>query len=169
MTAASTALARFEANIKLVPNFRAKCVCWIWQGELAKGGYGRFRDDEGRKVLTHRWAYQRWIGPIPEGLELDHFRCDTPGCCKPTHVRPVTALQNTRRARFHNANKTHCKHGHRFTPSNIYWAYSVKRGKRYRYRRCRICLGVKPGRITLATLTTRRSSWREESIGTARE
>jgi hypothetical protein len=159
---AASALERFQANIKLVPNFRARCVCWIWVGERVKGGYGRFRPEpSGRKVLAHRWAYEHWVGPIPAGLELDHFRCDNPSCCRPTHVRPVTALENTRRARHHNANKTHCKHGHRFTPSNIYLAYCTKRGKVYRYRRCRVCLGMDAASITLATLTTRRSSWQD--------
>jgi hypothetical protein len=159
---ACVALERFQANIKLVPNFRARCVCWIWVGERVKGGYGRFRPEpSGRKVLAHRWSYEHWIGPIPAGLELDHFRCDNPSCCRPTHVRPVTALQNTRRARHHNANKTHCKHGHRFTLIEHLLAYCVKRGKAYRYRRCRVCLGMDAASITLATLTTRRSSWQD--------
>lgn len=164
MATSSIALDRFMANVKLVPNFRARCVCWIWTGETVKGGYGRFRPEpSGKKMLAHRWAYEHWIGPIPAGLELDHFRCDTPGCVRPTHTKPVTALENTRRARFHNANKRVCKHGHRFSASNIYWQYSVKRGKRYRTRRCRICLGLAPAPITLATI---RRPWQDDATAT---
>jgi hypothetical protein len=162
-----TALERFMANIKRVPNRQARCVCWIWQGEQVKGGYGRFRPEPGgRKVLVHRWAYEHWIGPIPADKELDHFRCDTPSCCNPGHVRPVTALENTRRAKHHNAAKTHCKHGHRFTARNIYWQIDIKRGKTYRSRRCRTCLGLPLLPVTLITL--RRGPWPDDPTAVRR-
>jgi hypothetical protein len=160
-----SALARFQSHIKLVPNFRAKCVCWIWQGETVKGGYGRFRPEpSGPKILAHRWSYTHFIGPVPEGLELDHFRCDNPACANPKHVRPVTALENTRRAKNHNANKVACKHGHPFTRRNTYWQTSVKRGKAYRCRRCRTCMGLKQLPVTLATL--RRRPWQDDKTET---
>jgi len=163
MPASTIALERFQTNIKLVPNFERKCVCWIWQGETVKGGYARFRPEGSeKKVLVHRWAYEHFIGPIPAGKELDHFRCDTPGCVKPTHVRPVTALENTHRAKHHNANKTHCKHGHAFSRRNTYWQVSVKREKPYQTRRCRTCLGIPLLPVTLATLTTRRQQWQDD-------
>lgn len=63
--------------------------CWLWTSSRQSNGYSRFAVDR-RWVPGHRWAYERWVGPIPAGMHLDHFRCDTPLCVNPTHVRPVT-------------------------------------------------------------------------------
>jgi hypothetical protein len=37
------------------------------------------------------------VGPVPEGLELDHL-CENPPCCNPAHLEPVTHAENNRRA-----------------------------------------------------------------------
>ena len=108
--------------------------CWIWVGSRTSDGYGQFKCD-GRLVETHRWAYKRLVGPIPRDRELDHFACDNPPCCNPMHVRPVTRRENALRGdtipALHLA-KTHCIHGHEFTPEN-----TIR--NRDGYRRCREC------------------------------
>lgn len=43
-------------------------ACWPWLRHLSTGGYGR-QD----KIAAHRMAYELLVGPIPEGLELDHL------------------------------------------------------------------------------------------------
>ena len=70
--------------------------CWIFTGAKAKG-YGRtgWRDAGGRSVTrsAHRISYELCVGPIPDGVLLDHV-CQIRACCNPRHLRPVTAAQN---------------------------------------------------------------------------
>jgi HNH endonuclease len=85
--------------------FRAKVAernedgCALWTGALDKDGYPIFSvtvDGVERTVRAHRWAYEDEIGPIPEGLTLDHT-CETPACVWTGHLEPVTAIENLRR------------------------------------------------------------------------
>jgi hypothetical protein len=75
--------------------------CWNWDGARSSKGYGRTffgsRIDGSRRALsTHRVAYEAWIGPIPDGLQLDHL-CENKACCNPWHLEPVTNAENKRR------------------------------------------------------------------------
>lgn len=95
--------------------------CWLWMGSLTDRGYGApFRLDDDRKVSPHRLAYELLVGPIPEGLQLDHL-CRVRNCVNPAHLEPVTCQENLLRgmtwAAF-NSRKTHCKHGHPFDEAN---------------------------------------------------
>lgn len=98
----------------LPERFRAKFSigadgCWIWNGSAAHGRYGSFR--EGGRVLTaHRFAYEATVGPIPEGLELDHL-CRVTLCVNPAHLEPVTHAENVRRGRLGYGLRTTCKAG----------------------------------------------------------
>jgi hypothetical protein len=115
--------------------------CWLWTGKSkTQHGYGMFKS-QGRTVYVHRATYEALVGPIPEGLVIDHL-CRTPPCCNPAHLEPVTYSENTLRAPVHrwrtNANKTHCVNGHEFTPENTY----IRPG-RYRVsdgQPCRDCM-----------------------------
>lgn len=69
--------------------------CWRWLGSRTYG-YGLFRP--GVPYRAHRWAYEHWIGPIPDGLTLDHL-CQDHGCVNPWHLEPVTRAENIRRHR----------------------------------------------------------------------
>lgn len=110
--------------------------CWIWTAFRAKDGRGRFGDGD-RTFLAHRWAYEHWVGPIPEGQQLDHFACDNGegGCVNPGHVRPATSWENTLRsnapAAWYKA-RDFCHWGHEFTPENT----SIQTDGS---RRCRAC------------------------------
>jgi hypothetical protein len=122
------------AKVAVQPN-----GCWFWTGFKEKGGYGRFRDVN-KLVYAHVWAYRHWVGPVPDGLDLDHFKCHTPCCANPHHVRPATRLENVRNGVTHNAVKTHCKHGHEFTDDNTYFS-TGKDG--YLRRDCRQCIKIR--------------------------
>jgi hypothetical protein len=126
---------RFRMKYRVSPS-----GCWEWTGsDTGKGHklrYGRFRpDSKGRLLLAHRYAYERFVGPIPEGLELDRL-CRNTLCVNPEHLEPVTRRVNVLRGTSPNAAnraKTHCKHGHELTQENCY-AYRWPRN-----RQCKTC------------------------------
>lgn len=108
--------------------------CWEWVAAKFPPGYGQFAvGPPWRRVMAHRWAYEDQIGPIPEGLQLDHL-CRNRSCVNPAHLEPVTQRENILRGESMSAvhaRQTHCIHGHEFTPENT---YPTKTG-----RRCRAC------------------------------
>ena len=79
--------------------------CWLWTGYLGTRGYGTYTLD-GAWVLTHRAAYELTVGPVPDGLQLDHL-CRNPPCCNPGHLEPVTGAENMRRARRKVCSRNH--------------------------------------------------------------
>lgn len=72
--------------------------CWVWTASLGKDGYGHIhnRGAEPQTMSAHRAAYIIEVGPIPDGLELDHL-CLNQRCVNPKHLEPVTHLVNMRR------------------------------------------------------------------------
>jgi hypothetical protein len=69
--------------------------CWIWQRAVQVGGYG-LAYSAGRQRLAHRAYYELHVGPIPDGLTLDHL-CRQRNCVNPAHLEPVSQTENTRR------------------------------------------------------------------------
>ncbi len=115
---------QFCAGVRVCPS-----GCWEWQGKIHATGYAQ----PWNSTFLHRWAYEFFIGPIPEGLVIDHL-CRNRKCGNPTHLEPVTQRENSLRGlsiSAINATKTHCIMGHAFSPENIY-AYKGK-------RQCREC------------------------------
>ena len=86
--------------------------CWLWSGVKTHDGYGRIRFN-GRMQYTHRVAYALHVGPIPDGLMLDHT-CHERACFNPAHLEPVTHGQNVQNRAGLNANNAS---GHR----GVYW------------------------------------------------
>lgn len=88
--------------------------CWPWTSTLCGDGYGVITVD-GRQLKAHRFAYELLVGPIPEGLVIDHVchnldtscvdgqACPHRRCVNPAHMEPVTPSENTARAHRHAA------------------------------------------------------------------
>jgi len=68
--------------------------CWVWQGAVGSDGYGRLRR-RGKTYSAHRYAYELFKSPIPEGLCVMH-RCDVPLCVNPVHLVVGTKADNTK-------------------------------------------------------------------------
>lgn len=69
--------------------------CWRWTGPLYPEGYAYF-DVAGVRYSAHRWSYEHYEGPIPDGLTIDHL-CMVKACVKPSHLEPVTQKVNNQR------------------------------------------------------------------------
>ncbi len=109
-------------------------TCWLWTTYLDKQGYGRFFPTRKKNVRAHRFAYEMLVGPVPEGLQLDHL-CRVRHCVNPDHLEPVTSRENTMRGTNQvvaKARQTHCINGHPFDANNTY-KHSDGR------RQCRAC------------------------------
>jgi hypothetical protein len=70
--------------------------CRLWTGHTYSNGYGRMNVG-GRARLVHRLSYTEFVGPIPDGLEIDH-RCRNKLCIEPAHLEPVTRAMNLLRS-----------------------------------------------------------------------
>lgn len=122
-----------------------KSGCWLFQGNL-EHGYGRSSigsKSKGtfKKVYVHKITYEYFVGPVPEGYEIDHL-CRTRKCCNPDHLEAVTPYENKMRGESPpaiNAKKTHCPRGHEYSDSNTIVTNTgfrqCKACKRLRYSR----------------------------------
>lgn len=123
-------LARIANRVEVAPD----TGCWLWPGvRNPRGGYGQTKY-RGSSRRIHRVVYELTVGPIADDLVLDHYACNTPPCCNPGHLRPVSQRENILRSesiQSANASKRACKNGHEFTPENIM--------PRQGGRRCRTC------------------------------
>ena len=131
-------LARFMCKIEVQPN-----GCWRWTGKPNRQGYGRFWLD-GKSRYAHRIAHEHFIGPIPDGYEVDHLChtrdascpggiCDHRLCVRWTddHLEAVTERENVMRSRGRapaNAAKTECDEGHPFDGGNTFFDSRGDRG-----------------------------------------
>lgn len=104
--------------------------CWMWTGKPNGNGYGVMAVN-GRGHQAHRLSYELFVGPIPDGLQLDHL-CRNRACVNPAHLEPVTLQENVRRGEL--ARRKVCKHGHELTPDNLVAGS---------FRKCKACLNAR--------------------------
>ena len=121
--------------------------CWFWTAGRDRDGYGRFAVGLGGKaqahVRAHRFAYETFNGPIPDGLVVMHT-CDNPPCVNPRHLELGTSQDNNddkvQKGRhapvwgdpLRRSQQVKCRNGHEFTTENT---YIDARG----HRSCRTC------------------------------
>lgn len=98
--------------------------CWLFIGRRTRWGYGSiWVDGTRRMVQAHIVSYELFVGPVPEGMVLDHVverGCRHRHCANPAHLEPVTNAENVRRgdAGVNNAIKTACPRGHDYDAAN---------------------------------------------------
>jgi hypothetical protein len=116
----------------------------------ARSTYGHLgvtlkRKDQEITMAVHRLVMLAFVGPCPDGLNVCHndgvatnnvlgnLRYDTPSSNSQDRVR---------HGNDYNRRKTHCIHGHEFTPGNTYY-------RRNGRRLCRTChiANVRSGKL----------------------
>lgn len=90
--------------------------CWEWL--RVHDRYGKVTV-QGRTTLAHRAVWELLVGPIPEGLFIDHL-CRNTRCVNPDHLEPVTPTENAHRGNGYRVGWTHCIRGHIWSDSNTY-------------------------------------------------
>lgn len=96
-TGDATSSVRELTDMERLSRFISRGNCWEWIGAISTNGYGKTTISN-RTVSAHRAVYVLLVGPIPEGMQLDHL-CRVRHCVNPNHLEPVTAKENVRRAR----------------------------------------------------------------------
>lgn len=96
--------------------------CYVLTHGRPRGRTGEYRSvtKDSHEVAAHTAVYEWVVGPLPEGMVLDHL-CKNPVCVHPDHLEPVTPFQNNMRSDSPtavNARKTHCQNGHEFNEEN---------------------------------------------------
>ena len=104
--------------------------CWLWTGAKHHVGYGRIRVGHGLRNFVHRVAYELMVGPISEGMCIDHQchqptsctggQCKHRRCVNPDHLVATTTQRNTSAERSCRVKIDRCKHGHDYTEANTY-------------------------------------------------
>jgi hypothetical protein len=102
---------RFFSKVRETPD-----GCWEWTAAVVNKGYGKFNLRKGKQAYAHRWCYEFMVGPIPDGLQIDHL-CRNTVCVNPSHLDPVTNRVNTLRGAKVSDK---CLRGHLFTEENTY-------------------------------------------------
>lgn len=69
--------------------------CWEWLGHKSSTtGYGK-KQYYSKTMLAHRWVWEQLLGPIPQGMVINH-KCSNRRCVNPFHLEVVSQAENCR-------------------------------------------------------------------------
>jgi hypothetical protein len=71
--------------------------CWEWTGSVHPSVGRGYISVNGRGTLAYRASYEAFVGPISDGLQINHH-CDNPLCINPEHLYAGTQKDNIRDA-----------------------------------------------------------------------
>jgi HNH endonuclease len=108
--------------------------CWVWKRALQKDGYGIVHG-----ALAHRRYYELLVGPIPDGLEIDHL-CRNRACVNPDHMEPVTKNENRRRGLLAKLTKNQVREAKRLIADGV--SHTVIGNKYGVTRACIYCIAI---------------------------
>lgn len=117
--------------------------CWLWNGYIMNAGYGAMTTHEG-SYLAHRWAYEYFVGKIPQKMTIDHL-CKNKLCVKPEHLEVVTRTENIQRAGLRGvakkeSEKTRCPKNHSYEKHGVVYKNGYTKYGTVKYaRRCTVC------------------------------
>lgn len=72
--------------------------CWLF--DTGPDKYGQAVLAGSQMGSVHRFVYETLVGPIPDGYHVHHL-CETPGCCNPSHLEPMSPGDHRRRHAEH--------------------------------------------------------------------
>lgn len=105
--------------------------CWTWKRTLQQGyGYARVG---GRLTSVHRYVYEQLVGPVPDGLVIDHL-CRNKACANPDHLRVTSQSVNVTSGLTHS-----CGHDdwYVYPGSGKRTCHTCKKDRQRRYKEAR--------------------------------